>query len=57
MLRGKIDGLKRNIAMTEKLSNDAERLDKLKRLFTETEAELQRITDSKIGRASCRERV
>ena len=47
LLRGKIDGLKRNIAMTEKLSNDAERLDKLKRLFTETEAELQRITDSK----------
>ncbi len=45
LLRGKIDGLKRNIAITEKLSNNAERLESLKRQLAAAEAELKRITD------------
>jgi hypothetical protein len=45
LLRGKIDGLQRNIAISEKLSSNAERLESLNRQLADAETELKRITD------------
>jgi hypothetical protein len=46
MLRGKIDGLKRNITISEKVSRDTERIENLKRQLANAEAELARIKES-----------
>jgi hypothetical protein len=46
MLRGRIDGLKRNIAIREKLSGNAERIEVLERRLADAEAELARIKES-----------
>ncbi|MGA2849053.1 MAG: hypothetical protein ABSE46_08660 [Terracidiphilus sp.] len=45
LLRGRIDGLRRNIAITEKLSS-AERIENLKRQLAEAEAELAKLKES-----------
>jgi len=42
-LKGKITGLKHNIAVTEKLSPDSKRLEELKKQLAFAEAQLQRL--------------
>jgi hypothetical protein len=43
LLKGKIDGLKRNIAITEKISPKSERIQALKEQLAVTEAKLEQL--------------
>lgn len=47
LLRGRIDGLKNNIAMSEKRGADPQRIQKLKELLATAERELEQLTTSK----------
>ncbi len=46
MLKGKIDGLKHNIAITEKVSPNSERLLMLREQLAIAEAELEKLRNS-----------
>jgi hypothetical protein len=46
MLKGKIDGLKHNIAITEKLSPNSERLRALREQLAIAEAQLEKLRNS-----------
>jgi hypothetical protein len=46
MLKGKITGLKHNIAITQKLSPNAERLRALREQLAITEAQLEKLRNS-----------
>jgi hypothetical protein len=46
MLRGKIAGLKHNIAITEKVSPNTERLQALKEQLATAEAQLEKLENS-----------
>jgi len=46
MLKGKIAGLKHNIAITEKVSPNSERLQALKKQLAIAEAQLEQLTNS-----------
>jgi hypothetical protein len=45
-LKGKIAGLKHNIAITEKLSPNSKRLEELKKELADTEAQLKQLQNS-----------